>query len=141
MFRLMGCDMDFESLFGKKQSEIKLNLDRMVLAKERLFPEDLPIAPTILVGGTNGKGACAGLLWHLCSNVGIKAGLYSSPHIFNYSERFQISGDQLSPENISVEISVIRNRLGALYESLSFFEISTLLAVWLFQKGALSSTF
>src|SRR5437870_1572700 len=53
-------------------------------------------APTILVGGTNGKGTTCAFLESILRYSGLKTGLYTSPHLVNVTERVRISGIPVS---------------------------------------------
>ena len=52
--------------------------------------------PTVLVGGTNGKGSTANLLAQICMEAGLKVGLNTSPHLQRYNERVQINRQPIS---------------------------------------------
>ena len=47
----------------------------------------------IHVAGTNGKGSVCTMLASVLKEAGYKTGLYTSPHIFDYTERIKINGD------------------------------------------------
>ncbi|MBD5402554.1 bifunctional folylpolyglutamate synthase/dihydrofolate synthase [bacterium] len=53
----------------------------------------------IHVAGTNGKGSVCAILSAILSTSGKKVGLYTSPHLFKYTERIQINNEQI-PDNI-----------------------------------------
>ncbi len=46
--------------------------------------------PTLLVGGTNGKGSTCEFAARLLAQNGRKIGLYTSPHLYNWNERIRI---------------------------------------------------
>ncbi len=81
---------------------------------------------TIHVGGTNGKGSCSHTLAAILQSAGYKTGLYTSPHLIDFSERIRINGEPIS-ESYIIEF-VERER--AFFEPLhpSFFELTTALA-------------
>lgn len=89
--------------------------------------------PTIIVGGTNGKGTVCGYAYHLLSLMGLRVGLYTSPHLCHFRERIQISDRTVNDADIVVSLDQLRNSLTtAVYDSLSFFEIATLIGFKLF---------
>jgi dihydrofolate synthase/folylpolyglutamate synthase len=47
---------------------------------------------TIHVAGTNGKGSVANMLASALSSIGLKVGLYTSPHIIDFRERARVLG-------------------------------------------------
>ena len=50
----------------------------------------------IHVAGTNGKGSVCAIVASILKESGQKVGLYSSPHIFKYTERIKIDGKNIS---------------------------------------------
>ena len=52
---------------------------------------------TIHVTGTNGKGSTTAMLASILQAAGIKTGMYTSPHLSNYTERMMIDGQEASP--------------------------------------------
>ncbi len=55
------------------------------------------------VAGTNGKGSCCAMTASILTHAGYKTGLFTSPHIMSFNERFQIDG-QLIPDDVLGEI-------------------------------------
>lgn len=53
----------------------------------------------IQVSGTNGKGSVCSMLDSVLKEAGYKTGLYTSPHIFDYTERIKICGENISKED------------------------------------------
>jgi len=47
--------------------------------------------PSVLVGGTNGKGSTVSFLSAILQSAGFKVGVYTSPHLVTYRERFRIN--------------------------------------------------
>lgn len=91
---------------------------------------------TIHIAGTNGKGSVANMIASILSSAGLKAGLYTSPHIIDFRERARV----LSPVSL-VPKEYVYDFLCA-YEKtmdeldLSFFEITTGLAFkWFADEG------
>src|SRR5664280_2001629 len=46
----------------------------------------------IHIAGTNGKGSVAAMLQTVLSGAGYNTGLYTSPHLVSFCERFQVDG-------------------------------------------------
>lgn len=77
-------------LTSPKTFKISLGLERMEKVMELLGnPQDK--LNCIHVAGTNGKGSVCAIIASILNEAGIKAGVYSSPHIFKYTERIKIS--------------------------------------------------
>ena len=52
----------------------------------------------IHVAGTNGKGSTASMIASILMQAGLCTGLYTSPHLWRFRERFQVNGDYISDE-------------------------------------------
>lgn len=94
---------------------------------------------TIHVAGTNGKGSTSAMIATLLSGLGLKTGLFTSPHMVRFTERIKIltSPDAL-PEEISEEDVVrlaefIRSRVPEDINP-TFFEFITALAFKYFSE-------
>ncbi len=128
--------MDFDALFAKRSTHIKPGLQRIERSYEFLKRPAAAI-PAALISGTNGKGSTSGFLWYLFALNHRNVGLFSSPHLAAFSERCQLS---LTPCDDAMLADVWRELQKELppdlYEELSFFEITTLLAFQLFQAKA-----
>jgi len=124
----------FEEIFEKKQGTIRYTLDRVKKAYVKLgFASSL--APSVLVAGTNGKGSTSGFLAKLLSSSGYKVGLFTSPHLCHFRERIQCSHFEVTDALLIEEIDFLKKELGLeLYQELSFFEVSLLLACRVFEK-------
>ncbi len=55
---------------------------------------------TIHVAGTNGKGSVSHALAAILQSVGLKVGLYTSPHLRDFRERIKINGTPISEEKV-----------------------------------------
>jgi dihydrofolate synthase/folylpolyglutamate synthase len=78
------------------------------------------------VGGTNGKGSTATMLYEVLRAAGWRVGLYTSPHLVSFRERMVVDG-ALIPEEA---VAVWAERLRPVAEELraSFFEVTTAIA-------------
>ena len=81
---------------------------------------------TIHVAGTNGKGSCAHTLSAILQSCGYKVGLYTSPHLVDFSERIRYNGAPI-PEEYVIDF-VEKEKV--FFEPLqpSFFEVVTAMA-------------
>ncbi len=69
---------------------ISLGLERMEKIMTLLGnPQDR--LKCIHVAGTNGKGSVCSIIASILNEAGIRVGIYSSPHIFKYTERIRLS--------------------------------------------------
>ena len=51
---------------------------------------------TIHIAGTNGKGSTSHILASILQEMGLKTGLYTSPHLRDFRERIRINGEMIS---------------------------------------------
>ena len=77
---------------------------------------------SIHVGGTNGKGSTSHILSSVLQEAGYKVGLYTSPHLKNFTERIRINGEEVSQPFVVDFISKHKNFLEQ--QQLSFFEMT-----------------
>src|ERR1041384_956560 len=76
---------------GLRNTELLLNaLDN----PERAFP-------SVQIAGTNGKGSTAAMLDSICRAVGLKTGLYTSPHLVSITERIKLFGTDITREEFA----------------------------------------
>jgi len=115
-------------------SEIELGLARVKEVAVRLALLS-PTSQVITVAGTNGKGSCVAMLERILSAAGYRVGVYSSPHFLRYNERIRMGEQEASDEQICVAFAAIDAARGEI--SLTYFEFSTLAALWLFDQAAL----
>ena len=86
----------------------------------------------IHVAGTNGKGSVCSLLAASLAGSGYRVGLFTSPHLLDFRERIKIveeDGFEMIPKESVMEFL-------EKYDSpeLSFFEITTGMAFWFFDR-------
>jgi len=86
----------------------------------------------IRVAGTNGKGSTSFMLAEALKHSGLRVGLYTSPHILDFSERIRLNGSPVSDATLMLlmeEVMPIALRVGA-----SYFEVATALALAYFSR-------
>ena len=81
---------------------------------------------SIHVGGTNGKGSTSHIISSILQEAGYKVGLYTSPHLKNFTERIRINGEEVS-RNFVVDF-ITNNKHFLETQQLSFFEMTVGLA-------------
>lgn len=79
---------------------INLGLDR-ISAVLNLLGNPQDNLKCIHVAGTNGKGSVCAIIASILDCAGIKTGLYTSPHIFDYTERIKINGVDISKDDFA----------------------------------------
>ncbi|MFL2850808.1 MAG: bifunctional tetrahydrofolate synthase/dihydrofolate synthase [Pseudohongiellaceae bacterium] len=124
-----GLDSWLDYISTVHPSEIELGLDRVRTVANNMGLGK--VAPKIvIVAGTNGKGSCVTLMEALLIKSGRSVASYTSPHLSHYTERIKIDGKPIDEASICIAFSHIDEcREGV---SLSYFEFSTLAALWIF---------
>ncbi|TBU90549.1 bifunctional tetrahydrofolate synthase/dihydrofolate synthase [Phytopseudomonas dryadis] len=115
-------------------SAIDMGLDRSRAVALRLGL-GRPAPRVVTVTGTNGKGSTCAFLAALLREQGLKVGVYSSPHLLRYNERVQIDAAEVSDALLCEAFAAVEAARGEV--SLTYFEMGTLAAFWLFQRAAL----
>lgn len=103
---------------------INLGLERVSAVLELLGnPQDK--IKIVHVAGTNGKGSVSSILANILNVSGYKTGLYTSPHLFEYTERIKINGSDISEDLFAKYIFDISKVADAAEIHLTEFEILT----------------
>lgn len=85
----------------------------------------------IHIAGTNGKGSVAAMLSSILHQAGIKAGLYTSPHLVDVKERIRINERDITEE----EFLKIEKRVSSLaLPGTTYFELLTAMAIQFFYE-------
>ena len=94
----------------------------------------------IHVAGTNGKGSTSAMIDAGLRAAGISAGLYTSPHLIEPTERIRIAGRPISPDQFATAFTEVHEtaqrllRAGELDLHPTYFESVTAMAFWLFAR-------
>ena len=123
-----------EILTSKNKFHIKLGLERMeIILKAFNNPENS--FECIHIAGTNGKGStCAIIEKILLEDKRKVIGKYTSPHLFSYTERISVDGENISEVELNQIISLINKKDDELNLGLTEFEILTAAAFIYFKK-------
>lgn len=87
---------------------------------------------TIHVAGTNGKGSVSHGLASVMMENGLKVGLYTSPHIYSFTERVKINGVSISEDWVVSFVEANKSLIES--SGASFFEITVLLSFLYFEE-------
>lgn len=113
------------------QSAYKEDLENIkVLCKHLNHPEKA--FQSIHIGGTNGKGSTASILTSVLVENNLNVGKFTSPHYFDFRERIQIGNEFISETDVIEFIEKTKLFIEEIRPS--FFEITTAMAFWYFQK-------
>jgi dihydrofolate synthase/folylpolyglutamate synthase len=88
------------------------------------------------LAGTNGKGSVAAMLSAILTRAGFPVGLFTSPHLVRFEERFRLRDKDISPGGLLDLINQVRDAIDEA-EPPTFFEFVTAMAFLYFhQQGA-----
>jgi dihydrofolate synthase/folylpolyglutamate synthase len=131
-------------LYGLQQIGVKLGLDNIrALLAELDHPEER--VPAVLIGGTNGKGSVSAMLDAMLLASGVRAGLYTSPHLVHPCERIRLGGDDVPTTEFVARLNHMRGTIerglarGTLPVHPSFFEVMTATALSAFAEHGLDA--
>ncbi|MDP1544759.1 MAG: folylpolyglutamate synthase/dihydrofolate synthase family protein [Anaerolineales bacterium] len=132
--------VDYSLKHSSELAKADFNLDRMFALMDSLGNPQKKY-PIIHVAGTKGKGSVSALCAAGLQAAGYKVGLYTSPHLLDYTERIQINGEPISHEQLIELVEEIQPHVAKI-EKLTTFEITTALAFVAFAKyGANAAVF
>ncbi|MFY9269511.1 MAG: folylpolyglutamate synthase/dihydrofolate synthase family protein [Candidatus Manganitrophaceae bacterium] len=93
---------------------------------------------SVHIGGTNGKGSTAAMVASILRRGGYRVGLYTSPHLIDFSERISLSGKPIPEADLVRLTDFLRTRIAAdapeLEGHLTFFEFTTAIAFLYFAE-------
>ena len=114
----------------RHSNPIDLSLKRVKEFKQKLTLK--PKFKIITVAGTNGKGSVCFYINHILKHTNYKIGLYTSPHFFDFNERIIINNEKCSESEILKSLEYILGFENS--DTLTFFEITTLAAILIFDN-------
>jgi dihydrofolate synthase/folylpolyglutamate synthase len=89
--------------------------------------------PVIHITGTKGKGSVGAMCAAALSASGLKTGLYSSPHLQDFRERFRVGSQLIEPESFTALVNQMRPVLESVPD-ITWFEVTTALAFLYFAR-------
>jgi dihydrofolate synthase/folylpolyglutamate synthase len=95
-------------------------------------------APSVLVAGTNGKGSVAATMSAIAAASGLRAGLYTSPHLIRVTERIRIGEADITEEELEAVLDPVFRAADAAPEiPVTYFEALTAAAFVAFAERRL----
>ena len=123
-----------EYIQGLHLRSIDLSLGRVEAVYRKMYPLGIN-SQIISVAGTNGKGSSAELLASIYAVAGYSVGKYTSPHLVDFNERFEINRKPVDDESLLDAFEYVESARQS--TPLTFFEFATLIAIHLFVEAQL----
>jgi len=89
----------------------------------------------IHIAGSNGKGSVSSMLASVLTEAGYKVGLYTSPHLVEYTERIRINGSEIDEAYVIGFVAEMQKHIEEIKPS--FFELTVAMAFDYFGKKEL----
>lgn len=118
-------------LYSLRFFGIKLGLETIAELLERVGNPQQHLR-ILHIAGTNGKGSTAAALAAIFHAAGIPAGLYTSPHLHQFTERIRVDTQQLELDEAVALIEELRPHAEQLQAT--FFEVTTAMALLAFKR-------
>jgi dihydrofolate synthase / folylpolyglutamate synthase len=124
--------VDFSLTHRSRLAQAKFNLGRME-SLLRLLGDPHQRYPVIHIAGTKGKGSTAAMIANALGATGSQVGLYTSPHLQDFTERIQVNGQPIRPGELVELVELIKPSV-AQVEDLTTFEITTAIGFLYFSR-------
>ena len=125
---------EFERILTSQEKfKINLGLDRIEKILD-IFDNPQEKLKVIHIAGTNGKGSTSTMINNILISSGYKCGLYTSPHILSYTERFKINNIDISEEKLNSILNSVNIRAKENNIDLTEFELLTAVAFIYFNE-------
>jgi len=120
-----------KQIFDLQKFAIKLGLDNIRFLCSVLEDPHKKF-PVIHVAGTNGKGSTSFFIAAILHGMGLKTGLFTSPHLVDFRERITIDSKKIDRKFVLSFWTEIKEKV--LQRKATFFDVTTAMAFSYFQK-------
>ena len=124
--------VDYSLTRSLRYSPEKFDLGRMAALMDALGSPQSQY-PIVHVAGTKGKGSTCAMIAGVLQTAGYKVGLYTSPHLVDYTERIQVNRQPVSHERLVELVEQLKPEVGKI-ERLTTFELTTAAAFLYFAQ-------
>ena len=118
-------------LENRHAEEVQLGLTRIKTVAKRLNLLNLD-ATIVTVAGTNGKGSTVAALEAVYKAAGYQVASYTSPHLIEFNERIRVNQQPIKDQELCAAFTVIEDARDTI--NLTYFEMTTLAALWHFKQ-------
>ena len=124
--------VDYSLTRQLRYSEDKFNLDRMVRLMD-LMGNPHRRYGIVHIAGTKGKGSTSAMIANILRAAGYRVGLYTSPHLHEYTERFRVNGRPISKAELVRQVQAIKP-FAAQVDEITTFELTTAIGFQVFAE-------
>lgn len=127
--------MDYQEavayLHGLQRLGVKLGLERTQELLRRVGRPDRQCGRIVHITGTSGKGSVAALVESGLRAAGHRVGLYTSPSLERFTDRFQVDRQDMAEAELAELVGLLRGHIDAMvaegHEQPTEFEVTTVL--------------
>ena len=119
-------------LYGLQKYGVKFGLSKTYRLMKRLGNPHHG-KTYIHIAGTNGKGSVSAMLESILLRAGMKVGLYSSPHLVRFTERFRINQKEITQKRVAELTDRLRNIIDP-NNPPTYFEAATVIGLTYFAE-------
>ncbi len=131
----MKYDETIEYLYGLQKYGMKFGLDNITRLLAAAGDPHKKFR-AVHVGGTNGKGSTSAMIESMIRTSGVKTGLFTSPHLVNFTERIRLKGEEIAEGDVIALASEVRQIAERIEDfSPTFFEVVACLAFLYFARN------
>jgi dihydrofolate synthase / folylpolyglutamate synthase len=120
---------------GNEIKTAKFGLERIAAVLDALGNPQRAFR-VVHVAGTNGKGSTCAMIDAGLRATGVRTGLFTSPHLIEPTERIQIDGVEITPDQFQRAFTVVHEIAETLDLDChpTYFEMVTAMAFWVFRE-------
>jgi len=126
-----------EWMNGLGMNRMRFGLDNITELLRRLGDPQKRFR-SIHIAGSDGKGSTCAMIYSVLLKAGVKAGLYTSPHLIRFNERISVNGNDVKDKELEGLMNIVRpvvDRMSSEGIDCTFFEVATALAFLHFSRS------
>jgi dihydrofolate synthase/folylpolyglutamate synthase len=121
----MNYHQSIQYLYSLQKTGIKLGLENTYRLLD-LLGNPQNHFKSIHIAGTNGKGSTSSFIASILSEMNLRVGLYTSPHLVRFNERVKVDGNEIEDDFLVRMVNLLRPEIEKIKPT--FFEVTTAIA-------------
>jgi len=121
-----------EWIYSTQHFGIKLGLEAPTELLKQFLAFPAKGTKVMHIAGTNGKGSTCALIDSIARAHGVRTGLFTSPHLVDFRERFRVNGEMISEKETARYLKELRNLVSEWKNHPTFFELALALGMKFF---------